>query len=149
TTVADIKTAREFQVPTYFCPSRRSPPATLTDLINPPPSTAGNSGVNASVGDYAACRGDGTQLNSGDAGMFIQVPTPTSGPIALRFVDIVDGTSNTFAVGEKHVPRGTFNDQNDGAIFNGGLPAGVFRVASTASPLAFSPTDPYRNNFGS
>jgi prepilin-type N-terminal cleavage/methylation domain-containing protein len=149
TTVPDIKTARESQISIYFCPSRRGGGEGLTDLLNPPPATPAAADPYASAGDYAACRGDGTQINGGDSGMFLQVPTPTSGPIPLRFVDIVDGTSNTFAIGEKHVPRGTFNDVNDGAIFNGGLPAGVFRVAAAAHPLAASATDPYLNNFGS
>ena len=146
TTIPDIKVMRETELSVFFCPTRRGPPSTLTDIVNNPPQA--NGAVMAAVGDYAACRGDGVPVNGVDTGMFIQVPTPTP-PKALRFVDIIDGLSNTLAIGEKHVPKGTFNDVNDGSIYNGGLPAGVFRIASTASPLAFSSDDVYRNNFGS
>jgi prepilin-type N-terminal cleavage/methylation domain-containing protein len=149
TTVPDIITARQTEVPIYFCPSRRSPPQPMTDLVNNPPQA--NPTIGASVGDYAACRGDGNLIGIYDSGMIIQsVPTSATAPrIAFRFTDIRDGLSNTFAIGEKHVPVGTFNDVNDGAIFNGGLPAGVFRLASASHPLAFAPTDPYLAQFGS
>src|SRR5262245_49474540 len=48
TTVPQIQQAREAQVPTYYCPSRRGP-TQLTDVLPP-------AGVNGSGGDYAACR---------------------------------------------------------------------------------------------
>jgi prepilin-type N-terminal cleavage/methylation domain-containing protein len=154
----DIKTARETQLPIFFCPTRRVPPQPLTDLTaapTPPAPPGPPSGINSSAGDYAACRGDGNTIPlsgiNGDSGMFIQSPTAQAGklPPYTRFADIVDGLSNTMAIGEKHVPVNTFNDGNDGAIFNGGLPAGVFRRASASSPLAASPYDVYLTNFGS
>src|SRR5262245_39241940 len=57
TTVPEIKTARETQMPIFFCPSRRGPPQPLMDLVNTPPQA--NPAVGGSVGDYAACKGDG------------------------------------------------------------------------------------------
>jgi prepilin-type N-terminal cleavage/methylation domain-containing protein len=143
TGVPDIQTARELQVPIFFCPSRRSPPQPLTEVIP---------GVNGSVGDYAACRGDGTTINGVDSGLFSQSqPGSTTSPRnSIRLDDVPDGLSNTLAIGEKHVQLGQFNDQNtDGAIFNGGLPAGVLRQGSESSPLALSPSEPYHDQFGS
>jgi prepilin-type N-terminal cleavage/methylation domain-containing protein len=156
TTVPDIKTARETQVPVFFCPSRRQPTASLTDLVNAPPSTPNPDDPYGSPGDYAACRGDGnTTTVSGvtaDTGMFLQTGTQTApkAQLKIRFADIQDGLSNTFAIGEKHVPIGTFNDQNDGSIWSGGYPAGIFRRAGEGSTIAFSPNDPVTGeNFGS
>src|SRR6185369_14444441 len=64
---------------------------------------------------------------------------------------IIDGTSTTFLVGEKHVIRGQFGVQRwgDAAAYNGnhGSPSG--RVAGLNNPLAASPTAPFAYNFGS
>src|SRR5262249_3331871 len=68
---------------------------------------------------------------------------------SVRLADVTDGLSNTLAIGEKHVPLDTFGDLKDGAIFNGGLPEGVLRKASTSNPLAFSPTETFNTQFGS
>ena len=50
-----------------------------------------------------------------------------------RLRDIVDGTSNTFLVGEKHVPRSKYGQSGpswgDGAIFNGDFPRNYNRIA--------------------
>jgi prepilin-type N-terminal cleavage/methylation domain-containing protein len=84
-------------IPTYFCPSRRSPGG-LSTSGSPQP---------AALGDYAACIGttgdDKYNLNiSGQRangafrlGMFNK---------GLALKAIVDGPGNTFLVGEKHVP---------------------------------------------
>jgi prepilin-type N-terminal cleavage/methylation domain-containing protein len=143
--VPEIKTARELQLSIFFCPSRRSPPQPLTDVLN-------NGTVMGSVSDYAACKGDGSAVSSMDSGMFSQTqPGSYSVPrYSVRLEYVTDGLSNTLAIGEKHVQQGKFNDINtDGAIFNGGLPDGVFRRASASSPLAFSNTEPFNHQFGS
>jgi prepilin-type N-terminal cleavage/methylation domain-containing protein len=144
TTSPEVKTARELQIPIFYCPSRRSPPQ-LTDILPP-------AGVFGSCGDYAACSGDGTRgINNLETGLFIQTqPSSYSNPrVGVRIAEVKDGLSNTVAIGEKHVPLGTFNDLKDGAVFNGGLPEGVLRKASTSNPLAFSQTEPFNNQFGS
>jgi hypothetical protein len=143
TTTPDIITARQLQVRIFYCPSRRSPPQ-LTDILPP-------AGVYGSCSDYAASKGDGTTNNGLDSGFFSQTqPSAYSvARVAVRIQDVTDGLSNTFAFGEKHVPLGTFNDLKDGAVFNGGLPEGVFRKASASSPLAFTKTEPYNAQFGS
>jgi prepilin-type N-terminal cleavage/methylation domain-containing protein/prepilin-type processing-associated H-X9-DG protein len=142
-TAAQVVTARQSQVPIFYCPSRRAP-GQLTDILPP-------AGVTGSCGDYAACRGDGSQINGNDSGAIMQTqPSSTTAPrVGIRFPEITDGVSNTVAIGEKHVQVGTFNDLNDGAIFNGGLPAGVFRLGSASTPIALAPTDPYNAQFGS
>jgi prepilin-type N-terminal cleavage/methylation domain-containing protein len=144
TTSPEVKTVRELQLPIFYCPSRRSPPQRLTDILQ-------NGTVYGAAGDYAACKGDGTQAGGLDSGLFSQTqPGSYALPrVSVRFADITDGLSNTIAIGEKHVQRGTFNDLKDGAIFNGGLPEGVFRKGSASNPLAFSITEPYNNQFGS
>jgi prepilin-type N-terminal cleavage/methylation domain-containing protein len=144
TTSPEVKQARELQVPIFYCPSRRTPPQ-LTDILPPANQVLG------SCSDYAACTGDGTQVNGQEQGLFIQTqPASYSVPrVSVRFQQVKDGLSKTIAIGEKHVPVNTFNDLRDGAIFNGGLPEGILRKASASNPLAFSNTDPFNNQFGS
>jgi prepilin-type N-terminal cleavage/methylation domain-containing protein len=144
TTSAEVKTARELQLSIFYCPSRRSRPQKLTDILQ-------NGTVYGAAGDYAACKGDGSLFGVMDSGLFSQTQ-PASYAVerlSVRFADVLDGLSNTIAIGEKHVPVGTFNDLKDGAIFNGGLPEGVFRKGSASNPLAFSITEPFNNQFGS
>jgi type II secretory pathway pseudopilin PulG len=154
-TDAQITMVRQQQVPIFFCPARRSPPQPLTDLLlNAPPNPPGytNSGIDGSVTDYAGCIGDGTKdSNNEETGLFLQTqPSSASKPrLSIRFEQITDGLSNTFMIGEKHVPVGGFNDYYDGAAFSGGLPQGVLRKAGIKNPLAFSVTESYNGQFGS
>jgi prepilin-type N-terminal cleavage/methylation domain-containing protein len=143
TTSPEVKTAREAELQVYYCPSRR-PPTGLCDIL-------ANGTVFSACGDYAACRGDGTSIGAYDSGMFSQTQpsAATADRFGVKFAHVTDGLSNTIAIGEKHVPRGTEQDLKDGSIYNGGLPEGVFRRGSTASPLAFSQTEPYNAQFGS
>ena len=143
TTAPEVKTARELQLSVFYCPARRAPNA-LCDIL-------ANATVFSAGGDYAACRGDGNSIGLYDSGMFSQLQpvAATADRFAVKFAHVTDGLSNTIALGEKHVPQGTEKDLKDGSIYNGGLPEGVFRRASAASPLAFAPTEPYNAQFGS
>jgi prepilin-type processing-associated H-X9-DG protein len=81
------------------------------------------------------------------------------------FNSITDGLSNTFLVGEKHVPLGAFannwvppypyftssppDNPGDGAIYNGMFPWVVSRIAGPLNPLAQQPIESPAANFGS
>ena len=58
-------------------------------------------------------------------------------------LSMTDGTSNTFLVGEKHVPAGTFGrlKVGDGSIYLGVWTVYSGRVAGIAHPLAKGPND--------
>jgi hypothetical protein len=75
-----------------------------------------------------------------------------------KFKDITDGLNNTLFVGEKHVTPDKLgqNDANninttggDSSIYNGDDPWVASRPANQTQPLALSPTDHFRLNFGS
>ena len=64
--------------------------------------------------------------------------------------DIVDGTTYTIFVGEKHVRPSRFGiAQEDGAIYNGDHPGNFSRCGGPGFPIARYPTDTFNNNFGS
>ena len=56
---------------------------------------------------------------------------------------ITDGTSNTFLIGEKHVPQGAFGrlKAGDGPAFSGAWTSYCGRVAGLEDPLAQGPND--------
>lgn len=122
-------------VPVYFCPARRKPPI-----------TAPQRGVNGSVGDYAANAGPGTdwdttETNRGIMRWFGLRPT--------SMADILDGTSNTFMMGEKHVKFDNFAaGPHDESIFNGDNLQCIGRFAGTGSPLAANPFAAYTSAGG-
>jgi prepilin-type N-terminal cleavage/methylation domain-containing protein/prepilin-type processing-associated H-X9-DG protein len=82
-------------VKTFYCPSRRAP-------------TAYSNGARS---DYAGCGGE-TFGQNGSTGMMIRtfVTVPSTNPIEAKrtFADVVDGLSNTIAIGEKQLHRTTF-----------------------------------------
>jgi prepilin-type processing-associated H-X9-DG protein len=71
--------------------------------------------------------------------------------------DITDGTSQTFLVGEKHVPFSKYGQSGpswgDGAIFNGDFPRNYARIAGLPKfNLGLGPDDltgPWHCKFGS
>jgi prepilin-type processing-associated H-X9-DG protein len=68
----------------------------------------------------------------------------------LSFRDLVDGTSSTILIGEKHVRPSRFGiAQEDGAVYNGDHPGNFSRCGGPGYPIAKTPTDVYRDNFGS
>lgn len=132
-------------VPTYFCPTRRSP--------NSPP-TASNSGdvlqgtTNANVpgalGDYAACTGDPAGTIDYLPSMVTAPSLPANGVFIykggnLKFLSITDGLSNTLFVGEKHIPANGFGNPPDSSIYNGDNGAS-HKQAGVTAPLARGPT---------
>ena len=120
----------------------------------------------ALCGDYAACVGDMRGLpNNPNAQNWFNVnsngaiiiatpqpapPNPSPATQAVltwtsntRLPLIEDGTSNTFLVGEKHVPAKMFGrlKVGDGPIYSGAWSAFPGRIAGFEDPLARGPTD--------
>jgi prepilin-type N-terminal cleavage/methylation domain-containing protein/prepilin-type processing-associated H-X9-DG protein len=141
-------------VPIYFCPSRRAPGGLSTQGDVPDNSNPSSSHYPGALADYAACAGnfqytswfDG--VNANGAIMTGQVLTQPTYPVItawrgrVNFQGITDGTSNTFLVGEKHVPRSKFTIAvGDGSVYNGDHEWNFARVAGPGYPLAQSPTD--------
>jgi prepilin-type N-terminal cleavage/methylation domain-containing protein len=130
-----------------FCPSRRSPPQ-LIDFDGPGRGTA-----HGSAADYAACTGDGTNDGTFQVGM---IPIVVSGSHmrGIRFATVLDGLSNTFLIGEKHVARADIGNLNtahirDGVIWSGGEQGAFARRAGPSNPLALDMDTVYNNQFGS
>jgi prepilin-type N-terminal cleavage/methylation domain-containing protein len=121
-------------VKTYFCPARRSPQLCTAPL---------GANLVGSASDYAVVGGD-NHLNTGAFHINDQYGT------GIRLLEIVDGTSNTFLIGEKHLRVADLgNGTYDGCIYSA-TPAGTtFRQAGTAHPLAISLTDAQNGQFGS
>jgi prepilin-type N-terminal cleavage/methylation domain-containing protein/prepilin-type processing-associated H-X9-DG protein len=118
------------------------------------------------LGDYAACVGDmrGVANNPNSQNWFnvnsngaiiiaTTIPTVSTGsPQSLvvvsftsntKMADIIDGTSNTFLAGEKHVPVGMFGRAKvgDGPLYSGAWTCFAGRIAGIEDPLARGPTD--------
>jgi prepilin-type N-terminal cleavage/methylation domain-containing protein len=132
------------QVPLYVCPSRRD----LASSRGTPEAQAvacllTNSTISA-LGDYAGC--------TGTTGFDFTLVVPNGPTISqngafqaksgVRFADMKDGLSNTFMVGEKHVPRdGIGKIPWDCGMYDGHNPACNTRAAGPDFPLAASPDD--------
>jgi len=146
-------TAMRTVVPTFVCPSRRSPVADRNFDNNDHPPV--KEGVGAS-GDYAANAGTFFNYFSGTAA---PLDPKQAGPIhtfsRVRAAQVSDGLSKTFAVGEKHVPRPDPSvaanmvqwAQGDTAFFAADNPYNCFR--DPARGLASGPDDMNRRKYGS
>jgi prepilin-type N-terminal cleavage/methylation domain-containing protein len=146
---------RESRLKVYLCPTRRSTSAQLIDFDGPGTGTA-----LGAPGDYAACRGDGTTDSSGvRTGMIYMANSNHRG--GHQFSEILDGLSNTFLIGEKHVAVANIGDPTtahtrDGVIWSGGETHAYSRAAGRAEgqttlsfPLALSNTTTVNHQFGS
>jgi prepilin-type N-terminal cleavage/methylation domain-containing protein len=138
-TAPQIVAARQAQVKTFFCPSRRAAPSLS-------PITTGSS-VTGLPSDYAACTGDTNVAPT--TGVF-ELVSSNHMKALTRITDITDGTSNTIMIGEKHVQLGKLNDPiQDGMIYSGSEQQTYQRRAGASWPLAISPSVSANNQFGS
>ena len=162
--------ARTTQVKLFYCPSRRRPDGisrqegVLPADPTPPPEVSGaptGSFVAANhppgaLGDYAASvgdlRGNGTAANrtnwftnNANGAMIRGKQLDNTGAFRSEtsLASITDGTSNTFLIGEKHVPRGMFGRAKvgDSSIYNGTWTTYSGRCAGIEDPLAQSGDD--------
>jgi len=143
---------RQAAINTYYCPTRRQPgdeprqstPCdTAVCTCDVPQYDKGGPNVPGPLGDYAACVGD-------PAGWWDYYPGMSGGDVTkenasngafwykghpLKWAHVRDGLSNTFLVGEKHVPNYEFGQCQDTSVFNGDH-GGSFRKAGVGNPLA-------------
>jgi prepilin-type N-terminal cleavage/methylation domain-containing protein len=144
--------ARLTQVPLYFCPMRRSPATPPQASISGDQNDDQGGGlgpqVSGALGDYGSCTGtsncdgadcDGRVYNGAFRAAYNQYGQYLG---SVTFDQITDGLSNTFFVGEKHVPRNSFGQGAlDCSLYNGDYPLCSSRSAGPDYRLARSPTD--------
>jgi prepilin-type N-terminal cleavage/methylation domain-containing protein/prepilin-type processing-associated H-X9-DG protein len=165
---------RQYQVKSYYCPSRRSSGDGLVhtaeqtypgDITPPPnfnpsgltadPRFSGTNLAPGALGDYAANVGEYGFLAS--PAVEVWAGTGANGALTQGNLDtttgafssntgissITDGTTNTFLVGEKHVPAGMFGRTKvgDGSIYCGVWTVFSGRIAGIGVPLAKGPND--------
>jgi prepilin-type N-terminal cleavage/methylation domain-containing protein len=149
--------AQQSAVPIYFCPSRRTAdaPPTLSlsgDQVIQANGTLGPQ-VPGALGDYAisiGTTGADFTCNTPSTPLCFNIAPNGAGQMTnsnlmkgVRIAQIVDGTSNTFLAGEKHVPLGQFGQMGwDNSIYDGAYFASIGRSAGLAFPLAQSIRDP-------
>jgi prepilin-type N-terminal cleavage/methylation domain-containing protein len=131
--------AQQGLVPTYYCPTRRSP-------TTPPVYSNSASGPPGGLGDYAASIG----TTGGDNWVDAVHDAVANGTFELgingkgvRLLEIKDGTSNTLLVGEKQVQDGKFGlANNDCSIYDGSNFLCSCRAGGPSFPLSTSINDP-------
>lgn len=129
----------------YLCPTRRG-----ADELSPFGNNPG------APGDYAGCGGDrvdydgllDSSTNGANGAMVTATGKQKKGILVewretLSLRHLRDGSSNTFLIGEKHVPRSKIGaTQGDGAIFNGDYHRTAARVVGP------NPDDDYDFDLG-
>ncbi len=142
---------RQFNVPTYFCPSRRSPNADLLQSVSGdllafqgvrfPVDDDGDGHweqIPGALGDYACSWGPtpGTGLGA------FNLLNPVSWNKGIRLSKITDGLSNTILFGEKHVPLGYWGQGGwDCSTYDGDSPMCSSRSGGVGYPIAVSLRD--------
>jgi prepilin-type N-terminal cleavage/methylation domain-containing protein/prepilin-type processing-associated H-X9-DG protein len=156
--------ARETQVPTYFCPSRRTIDSDPRVSILGDQNDEGGLGPQTpgALGDYGASIGtdncDGCDCpepipgrihNGAFVSEYTEAPYIALPRISIK--SIKDGLSSTIFIGEKHVLFGHFGKgKQDGSIYNGDYPLYFSRSAGPSYPIATGPLDDNPNvGFGS
>jgi prepilin-type N-terminal cleavage/methylation domain-containing protein len=162
---------RPFNVPVYFCPSRRAPGVFSNSYTFQSGAAASAGGADdltgrpGGLGDYGSVAGtannEGAMRVSMPSGLVNGVarsgtgPFNSSGPGALittftgrsTLVSIVDGTSNTLLVGEKYIRPNSFQGKNeDRSVYDGNNQNNfrrfLGRQATSFNPLTYLGTDP-------
>jgi prepilin-type processing-associated H-X9-DG protein len=134
-----IVSARNAQVPSFFCPSRRTGSSFS-------PITSGST-VTGVPSDYAACSGDTSTVPT--SGVF-QLVNSNHMTTPVRMHDILDGTNTTMLIGEKHIRFTSLNDYiQDGMIFSASEQQTYHRRAGPSNPLAINPAVAVATQFGS
>lgn len=143
-------------IPTYFCPSRRSPSRAKEGSLSGDKRSSDSEHVPGGLSDYAASVGGmfgssgelrsiidyfpGQTWYKPDGNYIVKAEEASTGPfrfygMPLGFAEIRDGLSNTILVGEKHVARNRLgHSPTDSSIFNGDH-AGGWRKAGIGAPL--------------
>jgi prepilin-type N-terminal cleavage/methylation domain-containing protein/prepilin-type processing-associated H-X9-DG protein len=127
----------QYNIPIYFCPSRRSVPTGPSAGTFPKASdlAAGAMPRSGGMSDYANCGGtngsDGAMIeaitNPSNTILDATNPVPPLGTVwvsfrsATNFAKITDGLSNTLLVGEKFVlPTDMWGNGTDGSVYSSG-----------------------------
>jgi prepilin-type N-terminal cleavage/methylation domain-containing protein len=151
--------ARQTEVKTFFCPSRRGP-GQLSTSGDTRDGNATSPHLPGALSDYAVCAGSPvTVTGAATQSDYWWAPTaaypnqPANGAFVIEndfdsgkgtrrfgFNTIVDGLSNTIFVGDKHVTQGQFGVGGlDSSAYNGDKGT-AFRKAGPGSPLERVPT---------
>jgi len=143
------QTVREFNVASYFCPSRRTAAVAGSSISGDPLAYPGRhepidddddghwEQIPGALGDYACNMG--SDPNSA-AGPFRLMNPNDRGILMLQ---IKDGTSNTILFGEKQIPRDRYGQGGwDCSLYDGDSPQCSGRSGGPSYPIALSLNDP-------
>ena len=157
--------ARTHRPTTFLCPSRRGKEDALLPWQPGPPvklpcgcEFPGKPVPGGALGDYAGNHGD---LGTGSSGLptdfywggngtgviissrgVCENGSPRDWMDRIRYADISDGASNTFLLGEKHLPRSRVRQvPDDGSLYDGTYFYNMSRVGAPGVPLARGPDD--------